>query len=223
MLLIFYQRLSINTFLVPLITNWHSTLAAGPSHRTVRGQAGVPDPHSLVTCRGVTWPICMVACAFLRLRSGPAHVLVHELSALLSVSLVNLYTSHTLFRFGHCVCSGSVIYMAEYQKILKLGPQLRLSFQDHLDVLADDLLAAGLISSDNGAEVRNPHLTAGLRASRLLELIRNRVRLSGKNYDVFVKALKTNPELYSGILEICLLYTSPSPRDATLSRMPSSA
>ena len=26
-----------------------------------------------------------------------------------------------------------------------------------------------------------------------------------------------------GILDICLLYTSPSPRDATLSRMPSSA
>ena len=28
---------------------------------------------------------------------------------------------------------------------------------------------------------------------------------------------------YGGILTICLLYTSPSPRDATLSRMPSSA
>ena len=27
----------------------------------------------------------------------------------------------------------------------------------------------------------------------------------------------------SGTLELCLLYTSPSPRDATLSRMPSSA
>ena len=28
---------------------------------------------------------------------------------------------------------------------------------------------------------------------------------------------------YSGHIEFCLLYTSPSPRDATLSRMPSSA
>ena len=27
----------------------------------------------------------------------------------------------------------------------------------------------------------------------------------------------------SGVKEVCLLYTSPSPRDATLSRMPSSA
>ena len=32
--------------------------------------------------------------------------------------------------------------------------------------------------------------------------------------------VETSPEL---LLETCLLYTSPSPRDATLSRMPSSA
>ena len=30
-------------------------------------------------------------------------------------------------------------------------------------------------------------------------------------------------EAYHQIVKICLLYTSPSPRDATLSRMPSSA
>ena len=30
-------------------------------------------------------------------------------------------------------------------------------------------------------------------------------------------------DLYGGHAVICLLYTSPSPRDATLSRMPSSA
>ena len=32
-----------------------------------------------------------------------------------------------------------------------------------------------------------------------------------------------SPELKAPDLEACLLYTSPSPRDATLSRMPSSA
>ena len=32
-----------------------------------------------------------------------------------------------------------------------------------------------------------------------------------------------NRDLIMGLYEICLLYTSPSPRDATLSRMPSSA
>ena len=34
----------------------------------------------------------------------------------------------------------------------------------------------------------------------------------------FTKAIEINPQY-----TICLLYTSPSPRDATLSRMPSSA
>ena len=32
-----------------------------------------------------------------------------------------------------------------------------------------------------------------------------------------------NPEIVAGRIDACLLYTSPSPRDATLSRMPSSA
>ena len=34
---------------------------------------------------------------------------------------------------------------------------------------------------------------------------------------------KTRPRLYDSLFVACLLYTSPSPRDATLSRMPSSA
>ena len=43
-------------------------------------------------------------------------------------------------------------------------------------------------------------------------------------YDSFVK-LVSKLKLDDGdlVISICLLYTSPSPRDATLSRMPSSA
>ena len=67
-----------------------------------------------------------------------------------------------------------------------------------------------------------------------------------KGWNVFVSDFGTIPEMYKGVLEEkgfeweemkhtesriltadlvvnCLLYTSPSPRDATLSRMPSSA
>ena len=42
---------------------------------------------------------------------------------------------------------------------------------------------------------------------------------------VFEENLTISPELYSSLMnyEICLLYTSPSPRDRTRSRMPSSA
>ena len=38
----------------------------------------------------------------------------------------------------------------------------------------------------------------------------------------YIKHLKNNPELFSAF-KACLLYTSPSPRDGLLSRMPSSA
>ena len=41
---------------------------------------------------------------------------------------------------------------------------------------------------------------------------------------ILILILKTPPEIAIGVMIIaCLLYTSPSPRDATLSRMPSSA
>ena len=46
------------------------------------------------------------------------------------------------------------------------------------------------------------------------------LQLFGKSYSGFGEALNEN---LVKLLENCLLYTSPSPRDATLSRMPSSA
>ena len=41
--------------------------------------------------------------------------------------------------------------------------------------------------------------------------------------DHFASAIESNWETYPNDWSFCLLYTSPSPRDATLSRMPSSA
>ena len=35
--------------------------------------------------------------------------------------------------------------------------------------------------------------------------------------------LRQYPQMENALITVCLLYTSPSPRDATLSRMPSSA
>ena len=40
---------------------------------------------------------------------------------------------------------------------------------------------------------------------------------------VITMCSKTKDILMHGYMNVCLLYTSPSPRDATLSRMPSSA
>ena len=43
------------------------------------------------------------------------------------------------------------------------------------------------------------------------------------NEETFEKETKAVNDFISRLETICLLYTSPSPRDATLSRMPSSA
>ena len=47
--------------------------------------------------------------------------------------------------------------------------------------------------------------------------------LDNKSEKRLVTDLNNNPFLFDELSISCLLYTSPSPRDATLSRMPSSA
>ena len=49
--------------------------------------------------------------------------------------------------------------------------------------------------------------------------------VTAENYDVFYGECVGNIQAYlkGTPINVCLLYTSPSPRDATLSRMPSSA
>ena len=43
-------------------------------------------------------------------------------------------------------------------------------------------------------------------------------------FSILKRHAKSGEDIYGdGVLEICLLYTSPSPRDKTVSRMPSSA
>ena len=44
-----------------------------------------------------------------------------------------------------------------------------------------------------------------------------------KTFIIFLNRLPEYPKTYIHDIPVCLLYTSPSPRDATLSRMPSSA
>ena len=92
--------------------------------------------------------------------------------------------------------------MAEYQKIVELGPQLRVAIQDHLGALSELLLSKGLISEDNRAEVTNIAHSAPHRASILLELIRNGVKLHSSNYYTFVDALKSDLITYRSILQI---------------------
>ena len=45
----------------------------------------------------------------------------------------------------------------------------------------------------------------------------------GYLHDMITAGVDFNEPYQTGVVMFCLLYTSPSPRDATLSRMPSSA
>ena len=54
-----------------------------------------------------------------------------------------------------------------------------------------------------------------------MEIVKN--NSSGPNINELLGKLESEPNNIDLILEICLLYTSPSPRDGLLSRMPSSA
>ena len=92
-----------------------------------------------------------------------------------------------------------------YKKILDHGPKLRLAFQDCLGELAEIFLSIGLITSDNVAEINLATLPLPQRAARMLELLRNKVKLTPEddsNYKRFVKALQKHSPTYDGILKI---------------------
>ena len=89
----------------------------------------------------------------------------------------------------------------KYQKIVRYGPQLRDTLKDHLCALSVDLLAVNLISDDHVSEVTNSSQSRPERASRLLELIRNKVKFNRDDYYIFVDALAKDPQ-YRHILKI---------------------
>ena len=94
--------------------------------------------------------------------------------------------------------------MANYQKIVKCGPELRVAFQGHIETLPDILLANGLLTADNVSQVANNGDSDIRRCTNLLSLIRNKIKLSEKNYNVFVNALKnpSNHGQFGDILQI---------------------
>ena len=79
----------------------------------------------------------------------------------------------------------------------------------------------------NVYEIKRPEVDAYLVASSVARQIENRISYKRAIKMSIAAAMRMNAEgikiQISGRLNGCLLYTSPSPRDATLSRMPSSA
>ena len=83
--------------------------------------------------------------------------------------------------------------------------------EEILDALEDDDLDVDVLA------------TKVERASALIQLCRNRIGNARIQVEKVVASLDEPTEGVDTLFDDCLLYTSPSPRDRTRSRMPSSA
>ena len=107
----------------------------------------------------------------------------------------------------------SILKGPKFEQIIKQAKANWIDFSP----TKQDVAAAGIDSSFNSTKFQGAELWAVTAVS---------VKSDGEILvDLHEHGLDSNPELASlaSKMEICLLYTSPSPRDRSLSRMPSSA
>ena len=92
--------------------------------------------------------------------------------------------------------------------------------------LAIAALAAGSAfaqANDTLAKIKaSGSITEGVRESSGLSYTLGNGQYTGFHYDICANIIK-DIQKNLGLAKLCLLYTSPSPRDRTRSRMPSSA
>ena len=92
--------------------------------------------------------------------------------------------------------------MAELRTIIECTPEIVNALKDDLLPLSGELLAVGLINSDNEAALRNQHHNPGDRAANLAQFIRNRVEIDSGNYAVFIDTLKNRETDHKSLLKI---------------------
>ena len=105
----------------------------------------------------------------------------------------------------------------EYKTLVHLTSALQLAVKTQLTPLGGKLVSSGLMTPERYRVLRNSMHSEEDRAADLVQLIQDKVQQNPQWYQIFASVLEKDRSQY------CLLYTSPSPRDATLSRMPSSA
>ena len=92
--------------------------------------------------------------------------------------------------------------MAELQTIIECSPELVDALKDDLLPLSGELLAVGLINSNNEAALRNQHHNPGDRAANLVQFMRNRVKIDPRSYFVFIETLKKRETDHKPLLKI---------------------
>ena len=92
--------------------------------------------------------------------------------------------------------------MAEFRTIVQCTPKLVDALKDDLSSLSGELLAEGLINSDNEAALRNQSHNPADRAAHLAGFIRNRVKVDPGSYAVFIETLKKRETDHKSLLKI---------------------
>ena len=92
--------------------------------------------------------------------------------------------------------------MAELQTIIECTPELVDALKDDLSSLSGELLAVGLINSDNEAALMNQNHNPTDRAAALTGFIRNRVKIDPGSYAVFIETLKRRETDHKSLLKI---------------------
>ena len=110
----------------------------------------------------------------------------------------------------------------------KAFPQLPLttdysSAKMFLQNMNTDMLSSQGTAIDEAIKLSSTFFDQDQSTERLLFIVSDGEDHNDLSFDMADLAAKNNITIYSIGVGTCLLYTSPSPRDATLSRMPSSA
>ena len=95
-----------------------------------------------------------------------------------------------------------VMASPEYEKLITNGDKLSDAFKEELRHLSEILVNKGIISTDNKEEILLKGQIKAVGAARLLELLRNKVKVDPDNYHVFVAGLKEHGKKFKSILKI---------------------
>ena len=95
-----------------------------------------------------------------------------------------------------------IIDTTEYQTIRKCTPQLIIAFKHNLTELSGHLLSKGLISADQGSELRNQMHSESDRAAKLVDFVLNKVELAPECYSIFTEALEVDKPTNDQVLKL---------------------
>ena len=142
-------------------------------------------------------------------RSGTAKCLDHNISL----------EGQTIDQIGK-----KILKTFNKKRVFILAPVIKEQKGEHLNLFNDLLMKGYVRVTVNGAVYDlSDQIKLDKNKKHSISIVIDRLTIDSKNNSRLIQSLETCVSESHGLVEICLLYTSPSPRDMRRSRMPSSA